>query len=196
MAKIRGSFKKVTKSTGEQASSATTVHELESLRLVQTNEPVLYLNKAANERFHDNILKRNFYEQGISFLPQQDLGKQVSKSISKFKWENFCTHPRSYSPSLVCEFYANLYDHELELKPSTHSNTGTLDRMCLINSIVKGRKIDVGAILHQEIADCAVRQTEILVFLSLVMLLCQQREIVPRASEEVLENKGPIVKPL
>ncbi|KAK5836048.1 hypothetical protein PVK06_011792 [Gossypium arboreum] len=78
------------------------------------------------------------------------------------------------------------------LKPSTHSTTITFDRMHLIHFIVKSRKIDVGAILHQEIADCAVRQTGILVFPSLVMLLCQQKGIVPRASEEVLENKGPI----
>ncbi|KAK5794391.1 hypothetical protein PVK06_035614 [Gossypium arboreum] len=43
-----------------------------------------------------------------------------------------------------------------------------------------------------EIADCATRQTGILVFPSLVMLLCQQRGIVPCAGEEVLENNGPI----
>ncbi|KAH1031305.1 hypothetical protein J1N35_043479, partial [Gossypium stocksii] len=50
------------------------------------------------------------------------------------------------------------------LKPSTHNTTVTLDRMCLIHSIFKGRKIDVGIILHQEIADYATRQTGILVF--------------------------------
>ncbi|KAH1097548.1 hypothetical protein J1N35_014469, partial [Gossypium stocksii] len=42
------------------------------------------------------------------------LGKQVSKTISKLKWETFCTHLGSYSPSLVRELNANLYDHELE----------------------------------------------------------------------------------
>ncbi|KAK5785583.1 hypothetical protein PVK06_040182 [Gossypium arboreum] len=35
------------------------------------------------------------------------------------------------------------------------SITVTLGGMCLIHSIVKGRKIDAGVILHQEIADCA-----------------------------------------
>ncbi|KAK5835584.1 hypothetical protein PVK06_011276 [Gossypium arboreum] len=150
------------------------------------------------------MLKRNFHhKQGISVSQQQDLGKQVYKTISKFKWETFCTNPESYSPSLVREFYANLYDHELEfifvqeglipcnakkinelyntkvdvdehfkLKPFTHSTTVTLDRMYLIHSIVKGRKIDVCTMLHQEIADCTARQTGILVFPSLVMLLC------------------------
>ncbi|KAK5785459.1 hypothetical protein PVK06_040049 [Gossypium arboreum] len=63
--------------------------------------------------------------------------------------------------------------------------------MCLIHSVVKGRKIDVGAILHQEFA-CIVRKTVILVFPSLVMLLCQQKGIVPRDDDEVLDNKGPI----
>ncbi|KAK5785495.1 hypothetical protein PVK06_040086 [Gossypium arboreum] len=64
--------------------------------------------------------------------------------------------------------------------------------MFLIHSIVKGRKIDVDARLHQEITDCATRQTGILVFLSLVMLLCQQKWIVPCDDEEALESKGLI----
>ncbi|KAL1134370.1 hypothetical protein V6Z11_A12G098800 [Gossypium hirsutum] len=115
MAKTRASVKKATKSTGGHASSTTTVHESKSPRPVQTKEPVIFLNKAAKERFHDNILKQNFHlQQGISISPQQDLGKQVFKTISKLKWETFCTHPGSYSPSLIREFYANLYDHELE----------------------------------------------------------------------------------
>ncbi|MFQ6647798.1 hypothetical protein Gotur_021679 [Gossypium turneri] len=47
------------------------------------------------------MLKRNFHpKQRISLSQQQDLGKQVYKAISKLKWENFCTHPGSYSPSL------------------------------------------------------------------------------------------------
>ncbi|KAK5785386.1 hypothetical protein PVK06_039968 [Gossypium arboreum] len=78
------------------------------------------------------------------------------------------------------------------LMPSTHSTIVNLDRMCLIHSIVKGRKIDVYTILHQKITNCAARQTEILVFPPLVMLQCQQKGIVPRDDEEVLKNKGPI----
>ncbi|KAK5845391.1 hypothetical protein PVK06_001571 [Gossypium arboreum] len=64
--------------------------------------------------------------------------------------------------------------------------------MFLIRLFFKGRKIDFGTILHQEIADCTVMQTGILVFPSLVMLLCQQKRIMPRADEEVLENKCSI----
>ncbi|KAK5836301.1 hypothetical protein PVK06_012084 [Gossypium arboreum] len=82
--------------------------------------------------------------------------------------------------------------HRPVLLPSTHSTTVHLDRMCLIHSIIKGRKIDVGAILHQEIAECAARQTRILVFPSLVMSLCRLKGIIPREDEEIMENKGPI----
>ncbi|KAK5802685.1 hypothetical protein PVK06_030299 [Gossypium arboreum] len=64
--------------------------------------------------------------------------------------------------------------------------------MWLIHSIINGRKIDFGVIVHQEIADCTVRQTGILDFPLLVMLLYQQKGIVPRDDEKVLENKGPI----
>ena len=61
MAKIRDSVKKVTKSVGEHASSATTVHESKSPRPVQTKEPVIFLNKVTKEQFHDNMLKQNFH---------------------------------------------------------------------------------------------------------------------------------------
>ncbi|KAK5845348.1 hypothetical protein PVK06_001520 [Gossypium arboreum] len=43
-----------------------------------------------------------------------------------------------------------------------------------------------------EIANCATRQIGILVFPSLVMLLCQQKGIMPHDDKEVLDNKGPI----
>ncbi|XP_012482907.1 uncharacterized protein LOC105797492 [Gossypium raimondii] len=60
-------------------------------------------------------VRRNAYENdGISLSPQQDLGKQFSKTILKLKWETFCNHPGSYSRSPVREFYANLYDYKLE----------------------------------------------------------------------------------
>ncbi|KAK5811646.1 hypothetical protein PVK06_026999 [Gossypium arboreum] len=39
-----------------------------------------------------------------------------------------------------------------------------------------------------------VQIKELVIEASYVMLLCQQREIVPYAGEEVLENKGPINK--
>ncbi|KAK5836288.1 hypothetical protein PVK06_012066 [Gossypium arboreum] len=80
------------------------------------------------------------------------------------------------------------------LLPSTHSTTINFDRMCLIHSIIKVRKIDVGIILHQKIIDCVERQTGILVFPSLVIPLCQQKGIVPQEDEEILDNKGPINK--
>ncbi|KAK5785427.1 hypothetical protein PVK06_040011 [Gossypium arboreum] len=49
---------------------------------------------------------------------------------------------------------------------------------------------DLGRLVYKTILK--LKQTGILVFPSLVMLLCQQRGIVPRASEEIVENKGPI----
>ncbi|KAK5811679.1 hypothetical protein PVK06_027034 [Gossypium arboreum] len=57
--------------------------------------------------------------------------------------------------------------------------------MCLIDSIVKGRKIDVSAILHQKITVCVARQNGIFVFPSLETLLCQQKGIVPRNDEKL-----------
>ncbi|KAH1114224.1 hypothetical protein J1N35_007602 [Gossypium stocksii] len=193
MARIRGSIKKATKPVKEHSSFATVVRESESSMPTKKKEPLIFLTKATKDQFHDNILKRHFHlEQGILLLQQRDLGKQVYKIIFKLKWETFNTHPRSYSPSLVREFYANLCDHESELLPSTHNTTINLDKMCLIHSIVKGRKIDVGAILHYEIADCVTWRTGILVFPLFVMLLCQQNGIMPCDDEEILDNQGSI----
>ncbi|KAK5802571.1 hypothetical protein PVK06_030174 [Gossypium arboreum] len=56
---------------------------------------------------------------------------------------------------------------DLGKQASTNSTTVTLNGVCLLYSIVKGREIDIGAIHHQEINDCTARQTGILVFPSL-----------------------------
>ncbi|KAK5819571.1 hypothetical protein PVK06_024584 [Gossypium arboreum] len=78
-------------------------------------------------RFH-NMLNCNFYpEQGISLLPQQDLGKRVSKTISKLKWETFCTHPGSYSPSLQRGIVPCANEEVLENKGPI--NEASLERM-------------------------------------------------------------------
>ncbi|KAK5839414.1 hypothetical protein PVK06_008199 [Gossypium arboreum] len=52
-----------------------------------------------------------------------------------------------------------------------------------------GRRINVNAILYRETAECASRQTDILVFPSLVMSLCQQKGIVAWGDEEIMDNK-------
>ncbi|KAK5812135.1 hypothetical protein PVK06_027546 [Gossypium arboreum] len=49
---------------------------------------------------------------------------------------------------------------QLQATTTTYSTTVKLDRMCLIHSIIKGRKIDVGSILHQEITNCAARSVK------------------------------------
>ncbi|KAK5825509.1 hypothetical protein PVK06_020351 [Gossypium arboreum] len=59
------------------------------------------------------------------------------------------------------------------LKPSTHNTTVTL-----------------GTILHQEIANYVVRKIGTLVIPSLVMLLCQQRGIVPCADGIFADQEG------
>ncbi|KAH1063665.1 hypothetical protein J1N35_028652 [Gossypium stocksii] len=60
---------------------------------------------------------------------------------------------------------------------------------CQMHSIIKGKRIDAGAILHQEIVEYATRHIDILIFPSLVMSLYQQKKIVPRGDEEIIDNK-------
>ncbi|KAK5794025.1 hypothetical protein PVK06_035216 [Gossypium arboreum] len=90
MARTRGSAKKATKPVEEHSSFATVVRESESSMPTKKKE------------------------LGILLSQQQNLGKQVSRTISKLKWATFCTHTGTYSPLLEHEFYANFYDFELE----------------------------------------------------------------------------------
>ncbi|KAK5775724.1 hypothetical protein PVK06_043657 [Gossypium arboreum] len=139
------------------------------------------------------MLKRNFHPKyRISLLSQEDLGKQVYKTISKLNWETFYTHPGSYSPSLVRESYANLYNHELEF---IFIREGLIQWETKKRNKLYNTKVDVGE--HSKFIDDITDEkldllTGILVFPSLVMLLCEQRGIAPHVGEEVLENKGPI----
>ncbi|KAK5802714.1 hypothetical protein PVK06_030331 [Gossypium arboreum] len=155
MAKTIGSVNKATKSPREHASSTTTVCELESSRPVQAKEPVVFLNKVKNERFHNNILNKLefiFIREGL--IP----------------WDAANTN--------------ELYNTKVDVDEHSKFMDDIADERT-------GQKFYVGAILHQEKANYAARQTKILVFPSLVMLLCQQREIVSCAGKEILENKGP-----
>ncbi|KAK5819385.1 hypothetical protein PVK06_024382 [Gossypium arboreum] len=183
MAKIRSSIKKATKSTRGQASSSTTARLL-PWDAANFNE--LYNTKVdVDEHFE--------FMDGITYEKRDLLVRDLC--VEGAIWIG--SHQKNYMmhhPFLTLEGKIWFHFVNCRLKPSTHSTTVTLDKMCLIHSIVKGQKIDVGAILHQEIADCAISQTRILVFPSLVMLLCQQRGIMPHAGEEILENNGPINK--
>lgn len=145
----------------------------------EKKEPMIFLTKATKDQFQDNILKHNFHpKQSILLSQHQDLANKSTKlSLSK----------NGRFSALILKAILLYW-----LLHSTHNTTVNLDRMCLIYSIVKGRKIDVGEILHQKITDCTARETRILGFPSLIMLLCQQKGIVSRDDEEVMENKGPI----
>ncbi|KAK5775784.1 hypothetical protein PVK06_043724 [Gossypium arboreum] len=113
--------------------------------------------------------------------------------IERARWKR--SHPKNFTMHHhFLTLHSKIWFHFVNCKllPSTHNTTVNLDRMCLIHSIIKSRKFDVGAILHREIVECAAQQTCILVFPSLVMSLCQQTRIVPQEDEEIMENKGAI----
>ncbi|KAH1031702.1 hypothetical protein J1N35_043876 [Gossypium stocksii] len=178
MVRTRGSTKKANKSTKEHASFATVVHESESPRPMQKKELVIFLNKTARERFQDNILRQNFHpEQGISLSQEQELGKQLQQTTSKLKWENFWAHPGSYSPFLVCEFYANLYDQELDF---IFIRKGLIPWDAKIINELYSITINVDE--HSDFfAEVTDEKRNLL-----------QKGIVPRGDEEIMDNKGLI----
>ncbi|KAH1097109.1 hypothetical protein J1N35_014030 [Gossypium stocksii] len=71
-----------------------------------------------------------------------------------------------------------------------HSSIATA--VCELESSMPTEKKELVVFLIKAVKDRAIRQIGTLVFPSLVMLLCQQKGIIPHDDEEVLKNKGPI----
>ncbi|KAK8590052.1 hypothetical protein V6N12_024436 [Hibiscus sabdariffa] len=68
--------------------------------------------------------------------------------------------------------------------------------MCLIQSIIKGRKNDIGAIINKEIKGFAEKNNGILAFPSWIMQLCELKGVKSLKNEKRIINKGPINKVL
>ncbi|KAK5775284.1 hypothetical protein PVK06_043157 [Gossypium arboreum] len=102
MARTRASVKKATKPVEEHSSSATIVCESESSMPMEKKE------------------------LGIRLSQQQDLRKQVSRTISKLKWETFGAHPGSNSPSLDATKINDLYNTKVDV--DEHSKKGIVPR--------------------------------------------------------------------
>lgn len=78
------------------------------------------------------------------------------------------------------------------LMPSTHVQTVSKDRALLLDSIVIGRAIDVGLLLHQQLHACARKQGGSLWFLCLNTELCRKHGVQILDHEEQLSTKGAI----
>ena len=89
---------------------------------------------------------------------------------------------------------AKVWYHFLKtrLMPTTHIQSVTKERALLLHSILQGRQINIGQIIHQEICACAQKPGGSLWFPNLISDLCEMRGVPMQDTEERLANKGPI----
>ncbi|PON35554.1 hypothetical protein PanWU01x14_335450, partial [Parasponia andersonii] len=89
---------------------------------------------------------------------------------------------------------AKVWFHFLKshLLPTTHGKTVSKDRMLLLHSMLIGKSINVGRMIHSEIRACAARKTGALFFPSLITRLCRNARAPFLVNEEKLHNTGEI----
>lgn len=78
------------------------------------------------------------------------------------------------------------------LRPSTHVQTVSKDRVLLRDSIISGRPIDVGRIIYQELGVCASKKGGSLWFPFLITCLCTRSGVLMFDNEERLPTRGAI----
>ncbi|PON78020.1 hypothetical protein PanWU01x14_023740 [Parasponia andersonii] len=87
---------------------------------------------------------------------------------------------------------AKVWYHFLKsrLLPTTHGKIVSKDRMLLLHSMLNGKSINVGRMIHSEIRACAAQKTGALFFPSLITRLCRNAPFL--VNEEKLHNTGEI----
>ena len=89
---------------------------------------------------------------------------------------------------------AKVWYHFLKtrLLPTTHIQIVTKERALLLHSIMQGRQINIGHIIHEEICSCAHKPRGRLWFPNLIFNLYEMKGVIMQDSEEQLPNKGAI----
>lgn len=80
------------------------------------------------------------------------------------------------------------------LMPTVHITIVGKERLLLLNSIMKGRKINVGQVIRKEVHKCAQKSSGSLIFPNLITALCLQAGVHLEKNEDVIPNKGAITK--
>ena len=81
-----------------------------------------------------------------------------------------------------------------KLLPTTHNTTVSVPRMLLLHSIIVGRQIDVGRIIHEQAHACLQRQTSPLLFPNLITALCRKKKVPESPNDEILPGISGITK--
>ncbi|KAL1120219.1 hypothetical protein V6Z11_D01G152500 [Gossypium hirsutum] len=75
------------------------------------------------------------------------------------------------------------------LIPSTYNTNVSKERILLLHSIIKGKRINVGRIIFQEVHWCAEKNASSLKFPSLITYLCRTAQVPLNDNEDITTNK-------
>ncbi|PON65869.1 hypothetical protein PanWU01x14_113580, partial [Parasponia andersonii] len=89
---------------------------------------------------------------------------------------------------------AKVWYHFLKsrLLPTTHGKIVSKECVLLLYSMLTGKSINVGRIIHREICACAARKPGALFFPSLITRMCRNARAPYLVNEEKLHNTGEI----
>ncbi|PON70375.1 hypothetical protein PanWU01x14_080440 [Parasponia andersonii] len=87
---------------------------------------------------------------------------------------------------------AKVWYHFLKsrLLPTTHGKTVSKEHVSLLYSMLTGKSINVGRMIHREICACAARKSGALFFPSLITSMCRNTRAPYLVNEEKLHNTG------
>ena len=109
------------------------------------------------------------------------------------KWSTSPQGPLTFLRSnLKPEAKVGYHFLKTRLLPTTHIQTVTKERALLLHSILQGRQINIGCIIHEEICAWAQKPGGSLWFPNLISNLCEMKGVIMQDSEEQLPNKGAI----
>lgn len=86
----------------------------------------------------------------------------------KSKTDHYMIKRTSLKPE--CRIWVSFL--KLTLMPTVHTTTVRKERLLLLHSIMKGRKINVGQVIQDEVHNCAQKNSSSLIFPNLITALC------------------------
>lgn len=143
--------------------------------------------------FHDVIDEHTAFVDAMTNEGLDEVLKDLC--IDRAKW--IISKQDSYTIERTeLKTYCRVWNNFLEtrLMQTVHNTTISKERLLLLHSIMKGRKINVGAIIFYEVHKCAQKNAGSLSFPSLFSAMCQQARVPLKENEELMENKGALTK--
>ncbi|KAK8306302.1 hypothetical protein V6Z12_D03G118600 [Gossypium hirsutum] len=164
---------------------------------IGVSQPKTFINSVVATMYSNNILKR-------PFLVVREFDAHMNSFDSPFIYDLCVEGTQWIVSSQECytvekaslKSIGKVWYHFLKsrLMPSTHNTTVSNERILLLHSIIKGRTINVGRIIFQEVHHCVKKDAGSLNFPSLITTLCKTANVPLTDAEDITPNKGGLTR--